>query len=241
MKAVRWHGKHKVSVENVPDPKIQEPTDAIIKITSTAICGSDLHLYDGLVQTMEDGDILGHEFMGEVVEVGARSQKPESRRPRCGAFHDFVRPLLLLQEHDLFGCATNRIPTAKSPKKFTALRRAQFSVIRTCIGGFAGGQAQYARVPYADVGPIKIPEHLTDEQVLFLSDIFPTGYQAAENCDIQARRYRRDLGRRAGRAIGDSQRVFAGRRARHRRLKTFPNALNWPQQAGAEIDQFPGR
>ena len=184
MKAVRWHGKHHVSVDNVPDPSIQEPTDAIIKITSTAICGSDLHLYDGLVQTMEDGDILGHEFMGEVVEIG-----PEVKTLKIG--DRVVVPFTIscghcfFCERDLFGLCDESNPNGEITEDLYGAPAGGIYGYSHMYGGFAGGQAQYARVPYADVGPIKVPENLTDEQVLFLSDIYPTGYQAAENCNLR--------------------------------------------------------
>ena len=184
MKAVRWHGKHHVSVDTVPDPTIQEPTDAIIKITSTAICGSDLHLYDGLVQTMEDGDILGHEFMGEVVEVGSEVKKLKIGDRvvvpftiSCG--HCFFC------ERDLFGLCDESNPNGEITEDLYGAPAGAIYGYSHMYGGFAGGQAQYARVPYADVGPIKVPDNLTDEQVLFLSDIYPTGYQAAVNCSIK--------------------------------------------------------
>ena len=185
MKANCWHGKEDVRVEHVPDPEILNPRDAIVKITSTAICGSDLHLYNGFVPTMEKGDILGHEFMGEVVEVGPRREEPEGRRPRGGAVPDRLRQLLLLPGAAVSRCARTRIPNAWMAEKMWGHSPAGIFGYSHLLGGYAGGQAEYARVPFADVGPLKIPNGLTDEQVLFLSDIFPTGYMAAEICDIK--------------------------------------------------------
>lgn len=184
MRANCWIGKNKVEVQQVPDPKILNPRDAIIKITSTAICGSDLHLYDGLVPTMQSGDILGHEFMGEVVEVGSgvNNLKKGDRVVvpfpiACGACFSCQK--------GLFSLCENSNPNAWMAEKLWGHSPAGLFGYSHLLGGYAGGQAEYARVPFADVGPIKVPEELTDEQVLFLSDIFPTGYMGAEMCDIQ--------------------------------------------------------
>lgn len=184
MRALCWNGKHNVAVQNVPDPKIEQGRDAIIKVTSTAICGSDLHLYDGLVQTMEQGDVLGHEPMGEVIEVG-----PEVTNLKVG--DRVVVPFTiscgqcLFCKQSLFSACDVSNPNPEITEKLYGARAAGMFGYSHMFGGFAGGQAEYLRVPYADVGPIKVPAHLTDEQVLFLSDIFPTGYMAAENCDIK--------------------------------------------------------
>jgi threonine dehydrogenase-like Zn-dependent dehydrogenase len=185
MKANCWMGKKKVEVQEVPDPKILNSQDAIVKITSTAICGSDLHLFNGFVPTMEHGDILGHEFMGEVVEVGkgVRNLKVGDRVVvpfpiSCGA--------CAMCEAGLFSLCENSNPNAWIAEKLLGHSPAGVFGYSHMLGGFAGGQAEYARVPFADVGPLKVPEELTDEQVLFLSDIFPTGYMGAEMCDIQA-------------------------------------------------------
>lgn len=184
MRANCWIGKNKVEVQQVPDPKILNPRDAIIKITSTAICGSDLHLYDGLVPTMQSGDILGHEFMGEVVEVGSgvNNLKKGDRVVvpfpiACGACFSCQK--------GLFSLCENSNPNAWMAEKLWGHSPAGLFGYSHLLGGYAGGQAEYARVPFADVGPIKVPEELTDEQVLFLSDIFPTGYMGAEMCNIQ--------------------------------------------------------
>ena len=184
MKALCWNGKNTVAVEEVPDPRIEHPRDAIIKITSTAICGSDLHLYDGLVQTLKYGDILGHEPMGEVVEVG-----PEVGNLQVG--DRVVVPFTiscgqcLFCKQTLFSLCDESNPNRELAEKVYGSSPAGLFGFSHMYGGFAGGQAQYLRVPFADVGPIVIPEHLPDEKVLFLSDIFPTGWMAAENCDIQ--------------------------------------------------------
>jgi threonine dehydrogenase-like Zn-dependent dehydrogenase len=184
MKANCWMGKRKVQVEEVPDPKILNSHDAIIRITSTAICGSDLHLYNGFVPTMEKGDVLGHEFMGEVVEVGSsvRNLKIGDRVVvpfpiACGA--------CAACEAQMFSLCENSNPNAWIAEKLLGHSPSGIFGYSHMMGGFAGGQAEYARVPFADVGPLKVPEDLTDDQVLFLSDIFPTGYMGAEMCDIQ--------------------------------------------------------
>ena len=184
MKALCWYGKEDVRFETVPDPKIVDPTDAIIKITSTAICGSDLHLYDGVMPTMEKGDVLGHEPMGVVVEVG-----PEVKKLKVG--DRVVLPFTIscgqcwFCQHTLFSLCDTSNPNAELARKAMGQSPAGLFGYSHMLGGFAGGQAEYLRVPFADVGPIQIPEGLADEQVLFLSDIFPTGYMAAENAQIQ--------------------------------------------------------
>jgi threonine dehydrogenase-like Zn-dependent dehydrogenase len=184
MKANCWHGKLDVRVDDVPDPKILNSQDAIVKITSTAICGSDLHLYDGVIPAMEAGDIVGHEFMGEVVEVGkeVKNLTPGDRVVvpfpiSCGRCRSC--------QAGLFSCCENSNPNAPLAEKLWGHSPAGIYGYSHLLGGYPGGQAEYARVPFADVGPIKVPEELTDEQVLFLSDIFPTGYMGAEMCDIQ--------------------------------------------------------
>ena len=184
MKALCWHGKYDVRVDNVPDPRIQNPGDAIIRITSTAICGSDLHLYDGYMKTMEKGDVLGHEPMGEVVEIG-----PGVKKLKVG--DRVVVPFTIscgscfFCERGLFSLCDTSNPNADMAKAVMGQSPAGLFGYSHMLGGFAGGQAEYLRVPYADVGPIKIPDGLTDEKVLFLSDIFPTGYMAAINADIE--------------------------------------------------------
>ena len=183
MKAVCWQGITDVRVEEVPDPKIINPHDAIVKVTSTAICGSDLHLYDGYIPSMEPGDIVGHEFMGEVVEVG-----PEAGELRVGDRVVVPFPISCGRcwfcQHDLWSLCDNSNPNAWMAEKMWGHSPAGIYGYSHMLGGYAGGQAQYARVPFANVGPLKVPDELTDDQVLFLSDIFPTGYMAAENCNI---------------------------------------------------------
>ncbi len=184
MKALTWCGTGDVRVSNVPDPKILQPRDIIIKITSTCICGSDLHLYDGFMPTMKAGDILGHEFMGIVEEVG-----PEVKNLKVG--DRVVNPFTICCgacfycKRDLWSCCENTNPNAWMAEKMMGYSPAGLFGYSHLTGGYAGGQAQYARIPYADVGPIKIPDGIPDDKVIFLSDIFPTGYMAAENCNIQ--------------------------------------------------------
>ncbi len=184
MKATCWMGKKKVQVQEVPDPKILNSHDAIVKITSTAICGSDLHLYNGFVPTMERGDVLGHEFMGEVVEVG-RSVRNLKVGDRVVVPFPIACGACTACEAGSFSLCENSNPNAWIAEKLLGHSPAGIFGYSHMLGGFAGGQAEYARVPFADVGPIKVPENLTDDQVLFLSDIFPTGYMGAEMCDIQ--------------------------------------------------------
>ncbi len=185
MKAVCWYGKHDVRVMDVPDPEILNPRDAIIKITSTAICGSDLHLYNAYIPTMEEGDILGHEFMGEVVEVG-KDVKNLQKGDRVVVPFTIACGNCFFCQRDLWSACDNSNPTPEVVEELYGYSGSGLFGYSHMMGGFAGGQAEYVRVPFADVGPLKVPEHLEDEQVLFLSDIFPTGYMAAENCDIHA-------------------------------------------------------
>jgi threonine dehydrogenase-like Zn-dependent dehydrogenase len=184
MKALCWHGTGDVRVDTVPDPKIQNPRDAIVKITSSGICGSDLHLLDGFMPTMEKGDVLGHEPMGEVVEVGSavRNLKKGDRvvipfTISCGD--------CFFCKKTLFSCCDTTNPNAEVARKAMGHSPAGLFGFSHMMGGYAGGQAEYLRVPYADVGPLKIESGLPDEKVLFLSDIFPTGYMAAENAGIE--------------------------------------------------------
>ena len=184
MKAVCWCGTRDLHVEEVPHPKIINPRDAVVRITSTAICGSDLHIFDGFIPTMEKGDILGHEFMGIVEEVG-----PGVSNLRKG--DRVVVPFTIccgacfFCKRQLWSNCDNSNPNAWMAEKFWGYASAGFFGYSHMTGGYAGGQAQFARVPFADVGPLKVPDDLDDEKVLFLSDIFPTGYMAAENCNIQ--------------------------------------------------------
>jgi threonine dehydrogenase-like Zn-dependent dehydrogenase len=184
MKALCWYGTSDVRVETVPDPKILSARDAIIKITSTAICGSDLHLFDGFMPTMERGDVLGHEPMGEVVEVGR-----DVGNLRVG--DRVVVPFTIscgdcfFCKKQLFSLCDTSNPNAEIARKAMGHSPAGLLGYSHMLGGFPGGQAEYLRVPFADVGPLKIPDGMPDEQVLLLSDIFPTGYMAAENAEIE--------------------------------------------------------
>ena len=183
MKANCWHGKRDVRIEQVPDPAILNPGDAIIKVSSTAICGSDLHLYNGVVPTMEQGDILGHEFMGEVVEVGSAVRKLKVGERVVVPF-PIACGRCFFCEQQLYSVCENSNPNAYMAEKMWGHSGAGIFGYSHLTGGYAGGQAEYVRVPFADVGPIKVPDELKDEQVLFLSDILPTGYMAAEACAI---------------------------------------------------------
>ncbi len=185
MRALCWNGVNDVRIETVPDPQILDPRDAIIKITSTAICGSDLHLLHGYMPTMEKGDILGHEPMGEVVEVGPGV-------PNLKVGDRVVVPFTiscgdcLFCKKGLFACCDNSNPNAEVASKVMGHHTTGMFGYSHLTGGFAGGQAEYLRVPFADVGPLKVPDDMPDEQALFLSDVFPTGYMAAENAEIEA-------------------------------------------------------
>ncbi|RTR25605.1 zinc-dependent alcohol dehydrogenase [Deinococcus radiophilus] len=184
MKAIVWQGVNQVGVETVPDPELLLPTDAIIKITSTAICGSDLHLLDGAIPSMQKGDVLGHEFMGEVVEVG-RDVKKLKVGDRVVVPFNIACGVCDPCQRGLYAACDNSNPNHRMAEAlYGATSGSALFGYSHMFGGYAGGQAQYVRVPFADVGPHKIETDLKDEQVLFLTDIFPTGYQAAENCDI---------------------------------------------------------
>jgi threonine dehydrogenase-like Zn-dependent dehydrogenase len=184
MKATCWMGKKKVEVQNVPDPQILNQRDCIVKITSTAICGSDLHLYNALIPFMEPGDILGHEFMGEVVEVG-RGVNNLQVGDRVVVPFPIACGNCNACRAELYSCCENSNPNRAIPEKMMGHSPAGIFGYTHMLGGYAGGQAEYARVPFADVGPIKIPNGLTDEQVLFLSDIFPTGYMGADMAEVK--------------------------------------------------------
>jgi threonine dehydrogenase-like Zn-dependent dehydrogenase len=184
MKANCWYGTRNVQVTDVPDPKILNARDAIVKVTSTAICGSDLHLYNGFVPTMKRGDVLGHEFMGEVVEVG-KGVNNLSVGDRVVVPFPIACGHCSQCERDLFSLCENSNPNAWMAEKLWGYSPCGIFGYSHLLGGFAGGQAEYVRVPFADVGPMKVPDHLDDEKVLFLTDIFPTGYMAADVCGIQ--------------------------------------------------------
>ena len=184
MKALCWYGKHDVRVDRVPDPRIEEPRDAIIKVTSCAICGSDLHLFDGFMPGMERGDVLGHEFMGEVVEVG-----PANRKLKVG---DRVVVPFTICCGDCEQCRRGNWSVCERSNRNRHLAAKAFGHTTAGLfgyshltGGYPGGQAEFVRVPFADVTPVKVPQGMSDEQALFLGDIFPTGWQAAVACDIE--------------------------------------------------------
>jgi threonine dehydrogenase-like Zn-dependent dehydrogenase len=185
VKALAWMGRRDVQVIEAPDPRIVNPRDAILRVTATAICGSDLHLYDGHVPSMREGDILGHEFMGEVVEVGTgvKNLVPGDRvvvpfAISCGG--------CFFCKHELWSLCDNSNPNAALLAAAHGQAGAGLFGYSHLYGGYAGGQAEYVRVPFADVGPLKVPPELSDEQVLLLSDVFPTGYMAAANCSLRA-------------------------------------------------------
>ena len=184
MKAACWHGRRNVQVEDVPDPKILNPRDAIIRITRTAICGSDLHLYNGFIPTMKKGDVLGHEFMGEVVEVGGNVRRLEVGDRVVVPFPISCGRCWYCRS-GLFSCCDNSNPNAELPEALYGSSPAGIFGYSHMYGGYSGGQAEYVRVPFGDVGPIKVPDGIADEQVLFLSDILPTGWQAALRGDIR--------------------------------------------------------
>ncbi|HYE91136.1 MAG TPA: alcohol dehydrogenase catalytic domain-containing protein, partial [Terriglobales bacterium] len=175
MKATCWFDTGDVRVEQVPDPEARNPRDAVIRVTSTAICGSDLHLYNGFVPTMQAGDILGHEFMGEIVETG-----PDVRDRKVGDRVVVSFPIscgkCFFCQQELYTLCENSNPNAWMAEKMFGHSPCGIYGYSHLTGGFAGGQAEYARVPFADVGTLKVPEGMSDEQALFLSDIFPTGY-----------------------------------------------------------------
>ncbi len=184
MKAVCWHGRNDIRVDNVPDPSIVDPGDVIIRVTATGICGSDLHLMAGAAPMMEAGDIIGHEPMGEVVERGAGVKSLEVGQRVVVPFTISCGSCFFC-EKSLFSLCDESNPNAADAAKVMGHSPAGLYGYTHMLGGFPGGQAEYLRVPYADVGPIRVPDGLSDEQVVFLSDIFPTGYMAAENCDIE--------------------------------------------------------
>jgi threonine dehydrogenase-like Zn-dependent dehydrogenase len=184
MKATCWIDRKTVRVDRVPDPQIVNARDAIVRVTSTAICGSDLHLYNGFVPTMKSGDVLGHEFMGEVVEVGPGVGNLQ-RGDRVVVPFPIACGNCISCQNELYSVCENSNPNAWMAEKLWGHSPCGIFGYSHLLGGYAGGQAEYVRVPFADVGPLKVPDELTDEQVLLLSDVFPTGYMGAEMCDIQ--------------------------------------------------------
>jgi threonine dehydrogenase-like Zn-dependent dehydrogenase len=185
MKALCWHGKGDVRVESVPDPKIINPRDAILRITSTAICGSDLHLFDGYMPSMQSGDILGHEFMGEIVELGAAVTNLK-KGDRVVVPFTMACGSCFFCKRQLTSCCDNSNPNARAAEEAFGHSPSGLFGYSHLLGGYAGGQAEYVRVPFADVGGFKVPDGLPDEKVLFLTDVLPTGYMAAEQADIEA-------------------------------------------------------
>ena len=185
MRALCWHGKGDVRCDTVPDPTIEHPRDAIIKVTACAICGSDLHLYDGYMPTMKAGDVLGHETMGEVVEVGSDNRAGLKKGDRIVVPFTISCGECFFCQKQMFSLCERSNPSASEAATVMGHSPAGLFGYSHMLGGYAGGQAEYLRVPYADVDHIKVPDGMPDEQVLFLSDIFPTGYMAAENCNLQ--------------------------------------------------------
>ena len=236
MKAVCWQGFNKVGVENVDDPVLLNPRDAIIRVSSTAICGSDLHLYSGRVPTLLQGDILGHEFMGEVVEIG-RAVKNLKIGDRVVVPFNIACGDCFFCRNKMFSACDNSNPNPGLAKIATGQAISGLFGYTHLCGGYAGGQAEYVRVPYADVGPFKVPASLDDEQVLFLSDIFPTGYMAAENCEIE---HGQDIAIWGAGPVGQ----FAIRSAfmlgagRVFSIDKFPDRLNLAREAGAEVINY---
>lgn len=238
MKAVCWMGTEKITVENVPDPKILNPRDAIVRITSTCICGSDLHLYDGYIPTMEQGDILGHEMMGEVVELGAGVDRTKLKvGDRVVVPFTIACGRCFFCQRQLWSCCDNSNPNYWIAERIMGSSPSGLFGYSHMMGGYAGGQAQFARVPFADVGPLKIPQGLPDDKVVFLSDIFPTGYFGALNCDIQPGDTVSiwgcgPVGQFAIRSafLLGAERVIA--------IDRFPYRLQQAQQAGAETINY---
>jgi len=184
MKALTWHGKHDIRCESVPDPKIDHPRDAIIRVTACAICGSDLHIFNGIIPRMESGDVIGHETMGEVVDVGSGNKKLKVGDRVVVPFTISCGECFFCKNGFYSGCERSNPDRETAAKLWGNSPAGLFGYSHLC-GGYAGGQAEFLRVPYADIGPAKIPDGLSDEQVLFLSDIFPTGYMAADFCKIK--------------------------------------------------------
>lgn len=236
MRALTWHGKGSIRCESVPDPEIEDTRDAIIKVTACAICGSDLHIFDGVIPSMEHGDILGHETMGEVVGVGKDCGNLKVGDRVVVPFTIACGECFFCRRGFYSGCERSN-PNREKAAKLWGNSPAGLFGYSHLLGGYSGGQAEYLRVPFADVGPIRVPEHLSDEQALFLSDIFPTGYMAADFCDIK----RGDtiaiwgcgpVGQMAIRSafLLGAERVIA--------IDTVPERLALARAAGAEVVDF---
>ncbi len=237
MRALCWHGREKITCDTVPDPKILDPRDVIIKVTSAAICGSDLHLMGGFVPEMHDGDVLGHETMGEVVEVGPGARHKLKVGDRVVVPFTICCGECRMCKWGYWSCCERSNPAGQKEAKIVGYPTAGIFGYSHLYGGFSGGQAQYLRVPYADVGPIKVPNGLDDERVLFLSDIFPTAYVGAEMCDIQQGQTIAvfgcgpvgQLAIRSAFLLG-AQRVLA--------IDTVPERLELARKSGAETFDF---
>ena len=227
MKALCWHGTGDVRVDTVADPTIQDPRDIVIKITSTAICGSDLHLFNGFQPTMEKGDQLGHENMGEVVEVGSGISTLKVGDRVVVPFTICCGECFFCQK-GLYSCCDRTNPNAEIAKAAMGQSPAGLFGFSHMMGGYAGGQAEYLRVPFADVAPIKIPDGIPDEKVLFLSDIFPTGYMAAENCGIEPGDTVAVWGCGPVGPIRDAERLDAWARDGSSRSTACRSASRWP-------------
>jgi threonine dehydrogenase-like Zn-dependent dehydrogenase len=236
MRALAWHGKGDIRCEEVPDPKIEHPRDAIIKVTACAICGSDLHIYGGIIPSMKHGDVLGHENMGEVVEVGAENKSLKVGDRVVVPFTIACGECFFCRNGFHSGCERTNPDHAKAAKLWGNSPAGLFGYSHL-LGGYAGGQAEYLRVPYADVGPIKVPPTLSDEQVLFLSDIFPTGYMAADFCDLKGGETVAiwGCGPVGQFAIRSAVLLGAGRIIA---IDTVPERLALARQAGAETIDF---
>src|SRR5690349_433154 len=236
MKALTWHGKGDIRCETVPDPRIEHGRDAIIKVTACAICGSDLHLFDGIMPSMEKGDIVGHETMGEVVEVGSDNKALKAGDRVVVPFTISCGQCFFCKRGFYSGCERSN-PNKEKAAKLWGHSPAGLFGYSHLLGGYSGGQAEYLRVPFADVGPIKVPAGLPDEQVLFLSDIFPTGFMAADFCNIQGG----DIiaiwgcGPVGQFAIRSALLLGAGRVIA---IDTVPERLNMAKAAGAETLDF---
>ena len=217
MKALCYHGKHDIRCDTVPDPEIEEGRDAIVKVTSCAICGSDLHLFDGFVPGMKSGDIMGHEFMGEVVEVGKDNKKLKKGDRVVVPFTIICGECEQCRRGNFSVCERTNRNKNLGDFAFGHSTAGLFGYTHL-TGGYPGGQAEYVRVPYADVGPVKIPDGLSDEQVLFLGDIFPDRLAGRRGVRHRTDRHRRSLGRRPGGTVlrqeRDPPRRQAGRRNR---------------------------
>jgi threonine dehydrogenase-like Zn-dependent dehydrogenase len=238
MRALTWHGKHDVRVDTVPDPRIVNPRDAIIKITSTAICGSDLHLYDHTIPTMKAGDVLGHEFMGEVVEVGRGNTRLKIGQRVVVPFVIACGQCYFCQQQQFAACDnSNPAETADMSEFLYGYPMTGAFGYSHLTGGYAGGQAEYVRVPYSDVGPIVIPDGIEDEKVLFLSDILPTGWMAADNCEIKPTDTVAVWG--CG-PVGlfAVQSAFALGAHRVIAIDRYPHRLNLAKSLGAEVINF---